>query len=117
MYWENGFYSKQNKDGTRKEISQEKWNELLEGQAKGYEICSDEHGYPYLAEHKPGLDELLNMKKWELKKALISMQENIIQYLVGEKIDNIDELKQKFIATHNELRKLEGKPEREKRYE
>ena len=37
-YWENGFYREQNADGTRLEITDERWKELLTEQSLGKEI-------------------------------------------------------------------------------
>lgn len=37
-YWENGFYREQNADGTRLEITDERWQELLKEQSLGKEI-------------------------------------------------------------------------------
>lgn len=37
-YWENGFYLEQNADGTRLEITDKRWQELLKEQSLGKEI-------------------------------------------------------------------------------
>ena len=47
-YWENGFYLEQNTNKTRKEISDEYWLELLQGQNKGLKIEENEYGMPIL---------------------------------------------------------------------
>ena len=47
-YWENGFYLEQNMEKTRKEISDEYWLELLQGQINGLKIEENEQGMPIL---------------------------------------------------------------------
>ena len=47
-YWENGFYLEQNTGKTRKEISDEYWLELLQGQNNGLIIEENEQGIPVL---------------------------------------------------------------------
>ena len=47
-YWDNGFYLEQNTDKTRKEISEEYWLELLQGQNNGLKIEENEQGMPIL---------------------------------------------------------------------
>lgn len=47
-YWENGFYLEQNTNKTRKEISDEYWLELLQGQNNGLNIEENEQGMPIL---------------------------------------------------------------------
>lgn len=37
-YWDNGFYRKQNANGTRLEVTDERWQELLKEQSLGNEI-------------------------------------------------------------------------------
>ncbi len=55
MYWYNGgFYDRPMDGGT--EISVGYWQELLDGQAAGKIIVSDENDYPILAEPRPSLD-------------------------------------------------------------
>ena len=51
-YWENGFYLEQNTDKTRKEISDEYWHELLQGQNNGLKIEENEQGMPILKPNK-----------------------------------------------------------------
>ena len=37
-YWDNGFYREQNANGTRLEVTDERWQELLKEQSLGKEI-------------------------------------------------------------------------------
>lgn len=56
MYWYNGgFYDRPVAGGT--EISVGYWQELLDGQAAGKVIVSDENGHPILTKPCPSLDE------------------------------------------------------------
>ena len=58
-YWENGFYLEQNTDKTRKEISDEYWLELLQGQNNGLNIEENEQGMPILKPNKLTEREIL----------------------------------------------------------
>lgn len=51
---------------------------------------------------------LLNEKKARIKQ----LSEDIIQYIVGEHIPDIEDRKLEFITLHNEVRVLEGKKPR-----
>lgn len=50
-YWERGFYLEPLEGSI--EIEDYYWQELLEGQAQGKCIVSNENGYPILADHPP----------------------------------------------------------------
>lgn len=45
-YWENGFYINQNETNTRKEIEDLDYKSLLEKQSQGFEIFTDDDGFP-----------------------------------------------------------------------
>jgi hypothetical protein len=47
-YWKEGFYLDQIENSV--EITDEYWQELLNGQSNGKQIASDENGYPILAD-------------------------------------------------------------------
>lgn len=49
----------------------------------------------------------------ENKQMLSKLTEDIVQYIVGEDVPNIEERKSEFIRIHNEVREYEGKPLRE----
>ena len=56
-YWKNGFYLTQIEDSV--EITDEYWQELLDGQSQGKQIVSNEDGYPILADPPaPTIEEL-----------------------------------------------------------
>lgn len=61
MYWKNGFYDEPIDGGV--EITLEHWAELLEAQAKGYEIGNGEDGYPVLIEPGPK-----TLEQWRMAK-------------------------------------------------
>ena len=53
------------------------------------------------------------IKTAEIKKELVSLSEDFIQYQVGEDVPDLLQRKQRFIALHNQLRELEGKTKRQ----
>ena len=59
-YWKKGFYDELQKGSV--EITEEYWQELLDGQSSGKEIKENESGYPVLVDHEYTLDELKEMK-------------------------------------------------------
>ena len=65
-YWENCFYIEQNTDKTRKEISEEYWLELLQGQNKGLIIEENEQGMPILKPNKLTEREILQNEHYRL---------------------------------------------------
>lgn len=111
-YWENGFYLEQNKTITRKEISEERWKELLEGQNNGKEIFTNAEGFPDLRDYVATAEEIKLNRMNFIKGRLISLSEDIIQDQVGEIVEDFISKKLEFIDLHNELRTLLGKPVR-----
>lgn len=65
-YWENGFYLEQNTDKTRKEISDEYWLELLQGQNNGQIIVENEQGIPVLKPNELTERELAQNEHYSL---------------------------------------------------
>lgn len=65
-YWENGFYLEQNTDKTRKEISDEYWLELLQGQNNGLKIEENEQGIPVLKPNEITERELAQNEHYSL---------------------------------------------------
>lgn len=59
-YWKQGFYDEPQEGSV--EITEEYWQELLDGQSSGKEIRENEAGYPVLVDHEYTLDELKEMK-------------------------------------------------------
>lgn len=55
-YWKQGFYDELQEGSV--EITEEYWQELLDGQSSGKEIRENESGYPVLVDHEYTLDEL-----------------------------------------------------------
>lgn len=51
VYWEDGFYTDQNEQGTRTQITRERHEELLNLSSQGYDIYTDSQGYPQAREH------------------------------------------------------------------
>ena len=59
-YWENGnFHLNQNLNGTRKEISEEQWQNFLSARSNGKKIVSNDFGYPEVAEVEKTEEEIL----------------------------------------------------------
>ena len=59
-YWKQGFYDEPQEGSV--EITEEYWQELLDGQSSGKEIKENEVGYPVLVDHEYTLDELKEKK-------------------------------------------------------
>ena len=71
MYYKNGFFD--DTDGgfvpeSAVEISQDKYIELLNGQAQGKQIIADKTGYPVLIDPQPSAAHVLNLDTltWEI---------------------------------------------------
>lgn len=81
-YWENGFYKEQNELKTRKEISDKRWEELLEGQSNGFKIVTGNDGFPTLEaiDYSPTLESRIQ----ELKQKLKDTDYQAIKYAEGE---------------------------------
>lgn len=70
-YWKNGFYLTQIEGSVA--ITDEYWQELLDGQSQGKQIVSDEDGYPILVDPPaPSQSELDAMEIASLKAYLSS---------------------------------------------
>ena len=108
-YWENGFYLEQNENGTRKEITDNRWQELLNAQSNGMEVYTREDGYPDVKEHAVTLEESKFIREQEIKQRMLALSEDFIQDYIGEKVENLETKKIEFITLHNELRILQNK--------
>lgn len=53
-YWKQGFYDEPIEGSI--EITEEYWQELIDGQSTGKEIKENESGYPVLVEYQFSLD-------------------------------------------------------------
>ena len=113
-YWEEGFYLEQNEDNTRIEISDEKWQELLEEQTNGKIIYLD-NGELKTKDYELSEEEIKQNRIEKIKELLTELNYDFMQYFSGEDIEDIEERKQRFIELHNELRSLLGKEERKVR--
>ena len=68
-YWKNGFYLKQIEGSI--EITDDYWQELLDGQSQGKQIVTNESGYPVLKDYPaPSQSELYAQEMATLKKYL-----------------------------------------------
>lgn len=115
-YWDNGFYLEQNENCSRKEISDERWNELLSGQGNGKEIYTNADGYPALRDYLPTEEDKKVMRIMSIKDKLSELSKDMIQDIAGENVENIATKKLEFITLHNELRTLLNKPIRNIKY-
>lgn len=110
-YWENGFYLEQNENNTRIEITDERWQELLEEQSNGKMIYLD-NGELKTKDYELSEEEIKQNRIEEIKNKLTELNYDFMQYFSGEEINDIEERKQEFIELHNELRELLGKEKR-----
>lgn len=113
-YWENGFYTEQNANNSRYEITEEYWQELLDQQSQGKEITTGEYGKPIAIEHISTPQELAQTELYELKNWFDNYDMQVKQYeratRLGETFDKSiemldNEAKEKAIRI-KELRKL-----------
>lgn len=110
IYWENGFYLDQDKENRRKEISKERWLELLEAQRGGLEIYTDESGYPNVREHRQTQTELREQRGAEIKVLFEELDADINACIDGtKKAKSVSAYRGERAALHNELRQLIGK--------
>lgn len=85
VYWDNGFFENQNKEGTRKEITNERRLYLLNEQANNYaEIITGEDGYPTLKYLKTSEAEKINEQIELLKTKLKDTDYQAIKFSEGE---------------------------------
>lgn len=69
-YWENGFYLEQNENNTRKEISEEVYENLLTEQSNGKEIITNDDGLPVAIVRIPSAEESKNYRIQKLNSLL-----------------------------------------------
>lgn len=104
MYYKNGFFD--DTDGSfvpegAVEISQDKYIELLNGQAQGKQIIADKTGHPALIEPQPSTAHQLNLDTltWEIsaekQTALFTQQK---ESLLNKLADKADQLKNSLLA-------------------
>ena len=67
-YWKQGFHLEQDENKSRIEITDEYWEELLEGQSSGKIIYEDKDGYPKLKDWEPNEKDILKEEIRELKQ-------------------------------------------------
>ena len=82
-YWKDGFYLEQDENNTRKEITDERWAELLDGQATGKVIYTDKDGFPQLKDYVPTKKELYEQQIMELKYNLEKTDYQAIKFAEG----------------------------------
>ena len=104
MYYKNGFFD--DTDGSfvpegAVEISQDKYIELLNGQAQGKQIIANKTGHPALIESQPSAAHELNLDTltWEIsaekQTALFAQQK---EGLLNKLADKADQLKNSLLA-------------------
>ena len=98
MYYKNGFFD--DTDGgfvpeSAVEISQDKYIELLNGQAQGKQIIANKTGYPVLIDPQPSAAHVLNLDtlKWEIsdekQTALFTQQKESLLNKLADKADKL----------------------------
>ena len=104
IYYKGGFFD--DADGgfvpeSAVEISQDKYIELLNGQAQGKQIIANKTGYPVLIDPQPSAAHVLNLDtlKWEIsaekQTALFAQQK---ESLLNKLADKADQLKNGLLA-------------------
>lgn len=78
-YWDNGFHDEQNENGTRVEITEERWFELLDGQAQGKEIYTRADGQPDVRDYVQTEADLARAELYELEKWFTDIYDNQIR--------------------------------------
>lgn len=107
MKWKNGFYFDSEAPEGAVSLTDEQYENFLKRQEEGFTI-EDENGFPVLKDYRSKDIKDYLMKKEKLYK----LSEDIIQFIAGEDVPNIDQRKSEFINIHNEVRKFEGKTPR-----
>ncbi|PWM52295.1 MAG: hypothetical protein DBX39_00395 [Bacillota bacterium] len=112
MKWKNGFYCDSEAPEGAVELTEEEYSALVCGQAEGLTI-EEENGFPVLKDQRPSAEENEKKEKYlAAKRRLVSLSEDIVQYVAGEDVPSFAERKSDFIRLHNEVRIYEGKTER-----
>ncbi len=112
MKWKNGFYCDSEAPEGAVELTEEEYSALVCGQAEGLTI-EEENGFPVLKDQRPSAEENEKKEKYlAAKRRLVSLSEDIVQYVAGEDVPSFAERKSEFIRLHNEVRIYEGKTER-----
>lgn len=112
MKWKNGFYFDDEAPVGAVSLTDEEYENLLKGQEQGLTI-EDENGKPVLKDYREKNDNAENIKEYlSNKEKLSKLTEDMIQYIAGEDVPNIEERKAEFIRVHNEVRAYEGKEQR-----
>lgn len=73
-YWKQGFYDEPQEGSV--EITDEYWQELLQGQSQGKQIEENEKGYPILIDYQPSFQEIKDAKIKEVQQYDQSEQVN-----------------------------------------
>ena len=99
MYYKNGFFDDSGfVPESAVEISQDKYIELLNGQAQGKQIIADKTGYPVLIDPQPSAAHVLNPNRlqWEISP---EKQTALLAETQTRLIANIDEHAAKIYST------------------
>ena len=65
-YWKNGFYDTQVEGAV--EITEEYYNQLLNGQSAGLLIVDNQNGYPILVEYEYSFEDVIKNKVTEIQE-------------------------------------------------
>ena len=86
-YWKNGFYDEP-VDGSV-EITDEHYNQLLDGQSNGLLIVESKNGYPILVEYEYDIEEVRKMKISNKMQKILDIFECKIYITYCKVIDGI----------------------------
>ena len=81
MYWKNGFYDELVEGAV--EITEEYYNQLLNGQSTGLQIAENNNGFPILIEYEFTIEDIKNRKLESLREYDASKSVNLFS------IDNV----------------------------
>ena len=112
-YWENGFYLEQNETNSRYVITDEYWQELLNGQSAGKQIITGEDGKPILINRVVTEESiLLTLRKRRSKECFSVINRGALWYkhLTPEQEQELDIWYQNWLDV-TETRVIPDEPE------
>ena len=112
MKWKNGFYFDEKAPAGAVELTDERYEELLAGQAQGLTI-EECDGIPILIDQRLSEQQIeKNIEYQENKKRLSDLTEDFAQSFAGAVIPNLDQRRDEFLELLDKVRKYEGKEPR-----
>lgn len=108
-YWNNGFRLNP-KDGDV-EITDEYWSELLDKQSQGYQIISDDNGYPIAHKAEKTTEQIEAQKKAKIQSEFQKQTDPLFLELMEDNFESLpsemQSILQVWIDKKNEIREME----------